>query len=450
MENVVRRIVIEKLHDLYDYDIAFDKGGISLITGPNGYGKTTLLKIIKNAFSVNFWYFYDLLFKSIEIYFGDDTKLVLNKVVSTDEIKELDISDDRVKATFSLSDEEQYVVHITHYDKNSNILCQTTLDTNRFLSILKFSTRVRDLAHSREIPSDAKFSIQISEKELAYVSERDFDGQFMELRMFAQDHNCLSIQAQRIFKNNSVLPSNQKEEKSEYVITQLADLVKQMYQEQKNIYAEKSQQIDSTFVQRLINNSDEPYSKDVYQEKILCLKSKIASFEKYGLVEKNYDLVEDYRDDLMGTLSLQIDDLANKFSVYDEFYGKLERFDKFVSGKGLSNKRMVLDSKFGITFMSDNGLIIPLEDLSSGEQNLVILYYRLVFETNENTLLLVDEPENSMHVEWLRQMLDDYKEIEKAQGCQMVIATHSPIFINDNWEIAFDLYGGSYQDFMES
>ena len=79
MENVVKHIVINKLYDIYDYDIPFDRGGVALITGPNGFGKTTLLEIIKNALSVNFWYFYDLLFQSIDIYLGDDTLLSFKK-----------------------------------------------------------------------------------------------------------------------------------------------------------------------------------------------------------------------------------------------------------------------------------------------------------------------------------------------------------------------------------
>ena len=40
MANVVRRVVIDGLYDNYNYDITFHKGGITLITGPNGFGKT--------------------------------------------------------------------------------------------------------------------------------------------------------------------------------------------------------------------------------------------------------------------------------------------------------------------------------------------------------------------------------------------------------------------------
>lgn len=450
MENVINRIVINKLYDIYDYDIPFDRGGVALITGPNGFGKTTLLEIIKNALSVNFWYFYDLLFQSIVIYLGDGTRLDFNKTMSSNGVREVAYSDDEVHATFSFSDDIPNEVIITHCDKNSKILSQALLDPDKFFELLKYSPRLYNLAHNKVVQTNSTFSFELTKEDLAFLSEKDFKGQFMELRMFSQEHDCLSIQAQRIFKKQKGLISDNNSVQNEYVISQLADNVKLMYQKQNNIYAERSQQIDSTFVQRLIDNSHEPYSKEVYQEKIAVLKSKIASLEKYGLVEKNYKLVEDYRDDLIGTLSLQIDDLASKFSVYDDFYSKLECFDKFVSGKGFYNKRMILDSKYGITFMSENGRVIAPQLLSSGEQNLVILYYRLVFETNNNTLLLVDEPENSMHVEWLQKMLPDYLEMESTLGCQMIIATHSPTFINGHWDIAYDLYGGSYQDWLES
>ena len=138
--------------------------------------------------------------------------------------------------------------------------------------------------------------------------------------------------------------------------------------------------------------------------------------------------------------------MFEKIDVYERFYQQLSLFNQFVNGKGLSNKKMVLNEHDGISFRSDSGRIVPIHKLSSGEQNLVILFYRLVFETEPNTLLLIDEPENSLHVEWLQKMLSDYLVMESNLGCQMIIATHSPTFINGNWDIAYDLDGGSYQN----
>lgn len=438
MANVIDRIVIEKLYDIYDYDITFDRGELSLLTGPNGYGKTTILNIVRNALDLNMWYFYKLLYSSILIYWGDGTILSVKKtVVPTSHIVH-GIFDEELVVEYS--DVNEFEVKISHVDRSGKSLATTTLNSHRLNSLLdrypSGSGRREFGAHSRyALENDARLSIV----------DRELRMGFGELRMFARQCNCMYVQAQRLFENNREIRHEEYDPKDKYTVTYLAEKVKEMYREEQRKYVEKSQQIDSTFIQRLIEDTHATYTREQYQKKLDGLKQKIANFEKYGLLDK-YNLVEDYNDDLGNVLSMHIDDMNDKFGVYDKFYDKLERFDKFVSGKGLSNKTMKLDSEDGITFKSDSGRIIPLHKLSSGEQNLVILYYRLVFETNNETLVLMDEPENSIHVEWLKEMLNDYLEVVNKLKCQMIIATHSIPFIDGHWDIAYDLFKKSYQD----
>ena len=40
-------IQFEKLFGRFDYDIIFNSEGLTIITGPNGYGKSTILKSIE-------------------------------------------------------------------------------------------------------------------------------------------------------------------------------------------------------------------------------------------------------------------------------------------------------------------------------------------------------------------------------------------------------------------
>ena len=95
----------------------------------------------------------------------------------------------------------------------------------------------------------------------------------------------------------------------------------------------------------------------------------------------------------------------------------------------------------GLTIKNTNGqLLSNLHKLSSGEQNLLILYYNLLFKTNGKTILLIDEPENSLHVAWQSKMLDDYISMSKMTGCQILFATHSPTFINGRWDLTTDLF----------
>lgn len=43
---MITRLVIEKLFGRFNYIVELDRNNITIITGPNGFGKTTILKII--------------------------------------------------------------------------------------------------------------------------------------------------------------------------------------------------------------------------------------------------------------------------------------------------------------------------------------------------------------------------------------------------------------------
>jgi len=73
---------------------------------------------------------------------------------------------------------------------------------------------------------------------------------------------------------------------------------------------------------------------------------------------------------------------------------------------------------------------IPLEDLSSGEKQIVSLFSKLFLEEKEY-FILFDEPELSLSVEWQKMLI---KDVLKAPSCHMLLCmTHSP-FIFDNLE----------------
>lgn len=81
-----------------------------------------------------------------------------------------------------------------------------------------------------------------------------------------------------------------------------------------------------------------------------------------------------------------------------------------------------------------------MHKLSSGEQNLIILYFFLLFKAKKGMCVCLDEPEISMHVAWQETMLKDLKNIAKAFGIQLIIATHSIDFINGDWDDCVDLF----------
>lgn len=428
MANVVRRVVIDGLYDNYNYDITFHKDGVTLITGPNGYGKTTVLNIIKNALEQNFFYFYELLFKGIVLYFDDNENGPRLKITKVKPKQEYLFDEDTV---------HDLVIEFFNSDVEKPTDC--------FKIDQEFWGRRGEIFRSRYHDREYAFI----DEEFDYLHRRQLRSSyevrqhFNNFQLFLNDKNCLFIKEQRIFSSSY---SGDKEEK--YTIMQLAEDLKKRYALQKSRYTDEGQKIDSSFVERLLGRLYKEYEADEYRHKITALEKIVGEYKRFDLIS-NYSFVGKFDEYFKPALSLYLDDMFKKIGVYDDFFRQLSLFNRFVNGKGLSNKVMILDEKNGISFKSDSGRVVPLQKLSSGEQNLVILYYRLVFETQPNTLLLIDEPENSMHVEWLEKMLADYFVMEGDLKCQMVIATHSPIFIGDNFDVAYDLCGGSYQDWLK-
>lgn len=62
-------IQIEGLFGRFDYTIAQKHGGITIITGPNGFGKSTILRMIDALSRGAFAFFYELDFGKLVVEF---------------------------------------------------------------------------------------------------------------------------------------------------------------------------------------------------------------------------------------------------------------------------------------------------------------------------------------------------------------------------------------------
>ena len=47
------------------------------------------------------------------------------------------------------------------------------------------------------------------------------------------------------------------------------------------------------------------------------------------------------------------------------------------------------------------------------------------------SILLLDEPENSLHIEWQHQLIDVIRKLNP--NSQLIISTHSPSIFGDGW-----------------
>jgi hypothetical protein len=68
------------------------------------------------------------------------------------------------------------------------------------------------------------------------------------------------------------------------------------------------------------------------------------------------------------------------------------------------------------------------DDLSSGQWNMLFTMLGLALTVQHESIILIDEPENSLHPDWQRRYIDLLGRIlENRRGCHVVVATHSPL-----------------------
>jgi predicted ATP-binding protein involved in virulence len=56
-------------------------------------------------------------------------------------------------------------------------------------------------------------------------------------------------------------------------------------------------------------------------------------------------------------------------------------------------------------------------------------------------LILIDEPELSLHVAWQVQFLKDLARVIKLSSFDVLLATHSPQIIDTRWDLTVELKG---------
>ncbi|WP_333997304.1 AAA family ATPase [Burkholderia cepacia] len=76
----------------------------------------------------------------------------------------------------------------------------------------------------------------------------------------------------------------------------------------------------------------------------------------------------------------------------------------------------------------NGGWVTVDDDLSSGQWNMLFTMLGLALTVRDESVILIDEPENSLHPDWQRRYIDLLGRIlDSRRGCHIVIASHSPL-----------------------
>ena len=114
---------------------------------------------------------------------------------------------------------------------------------------------------------------------------------------------------------------------------------------------------------------------------------------------------------------LTMKEITNK--VINEINGIFDILELDVKLKGFSK-----DEKTMPIFENSAGEEFDINDLSSGEKQLFLRTLSIKMLEPNNSIILIDEPELSLHPKWQQRIIEVYRKI--GENNQIIVATHSP------------------------
>ena len=423
----ISRLQIKNLYDQYNYDIDFnseEKEQITILTGPNGYGKTTILRILNSLNPKSLYYFYVIKFSEIIISFDNNTVLNITQNYKTEieSIFAVDYKDElekEVRFIWNKATGEP----LTHFVYNRTNI-EKARRTYKFLRGTYSRRKTFEDLTNRE-----KEEILLDNEEFnEYIAKANGQEQFL---MQLETLRSCYIPSNRIY-------NEAHEENEKLPIEKVCEALMAEMKTAKYDYLIHSQRIDSIFIKKVLGSIYEDCSISSYNELKAEVESQMNTAAEYKLAEKVE--IPEYNEENKAVLFAYLKGLKEKFSKISTISKKTELFQEMLTSKGFANKSIEISPQHGFRIKSDNGDIIDGYKLSSGEQNEIIMLYRLIYEVPDQGLLLIDEPENSLHVAWQKTIVDDMKEIASVKHLQIIIATHSPSIVSKGISMTKDLY----------
>lgn len=437
---MLEKLFVKKLFGLFDNEINFRDGGITVIVGQNGCGKTTMLHILNAIFSKNHSQLFQYQFDYIEL-------TIPNHVLKIEVIDEY------------LKDEEVTIKSLKYY-VDSRALEKCYRENSKINSP---SFWIRAIPSLRRRSGNTFYDMRegevltLSEVIDAYFDElpeeikNDIIAMPNEVQELIRDLQIELITTERLkriyrddeYRGMEFIQKFAVEECSE----ELRNNIKNILSE----YANTSQKLDEQFPSKILKaiKKHEQFSEVELKDNIQRIDELRKKHVKAGVLEENNDKFLDINPEVLdestaAILTIYYQDMKIKLDSLNSISDRIVLFKNMIANKFGTNKEISISKDSGIIILQKpSNKNVELRFLSSGEQQELVLLYNLIFKGEKEKLILIDEPEISLNVSWQREFLDDMKKIVKMNGFSILIATHSPQIINDNWGLVESL--GDYE-----
>lgn len=428
----LREIAVTGLNDSLRYNIRLNGDGLTLLTGPNGYGKTSILRLIDGIFSRSIVPLVNVLYQTVTLRMNDEVNISVEKeIVEPDNVCKLTFVVGRVGK--KKSQRQTVSFPLDEFDEESTYLFAPDLD--RFIQRLEMDGIVNRVAANRwrtrqgEILTREQVFRRFVRGKQDILRERIMPDWFVAETV---KYPTQFVNAQRL---NAV--------DSQSAVGSIASGIQKEIQNARNEYGDKNSLLDQDFTKLILSDTE---LKEVSREELTVKLHELSDlWDRYKALSLLGDtatipIAPNLPEGRLPIATAYVERMFEKLKAFEDIERRLTTFSALINEHFELGKYVEFNRERGISVRTENGRPIPLERLSSGEQHLLVLFGSLLFGQNRACLVLIDEPELSLHPAWQKSFLTSIERIKEVVNVDFIMATHAPALVAEHQDLMIDLW----------
>ena len=291
---MLKCLKIEQLFGRFDYTIELQKTPITILTGPNGFGKSTILKIIDAISATNILFFYKLSFKKITVTFTDDSIFSMEQKERNGKLPDLYINGERFPVDIIVSNR----IHIPWLHRVS---------PGEWIDFRTREKITRDQIVFHIFDSDDSVQDVLEFSEISAKDAKKYSGIIQNTKSAAQ--KCGNV---RLISEQRLIRKERDEDDDEQIVDVISQLPKKMRAKISELtanYSKAANSLDSSYPQRLLSTEDGLSSKHEFEMKMKAANDKFAKLSKYDLVDLDFIKSVNYKDEFAKALKVYFEEL---------------------------------------------------------------------------------------------------------------------------------------------
>ena len=446
----LKKVFVGGLFGRFDYCIDFaengrGESGITIVTAPNGYGKSTILRLIDDLLGGRYAQLSRTSFENLVVETADKNGVMVERTTKSadNDSQEIDLKFTRLNSKTSWKititpisdpeiDDDFGASHATTFMQMDRIV-------ERDLGLRRIGPREWRDPNDGRIYNREQLAMLVEDHQAGGGQNRRSEPEW--LKTFRTSLSVLYIPANRL--RAAIRASGPRRPRGGEMVEVISDRVLDQIRRFNARYAAIGRELEQDFPSRVIEaiGSKETIEHGEIVRLMDHVRRRESEYQELGLLSE----IQTRRVSLaikdpsaLLVLGIYLRDIERKLESLKETAERLRIFIETLNSM-LLFKQLRVAPDIGFQLIGGDGKTIPLRSLSSGEQHLIVLLGEIVFGSVESSVVLLDEPEISFHPDWQERFPDVLAKVVKINRCMIIMATHSPTLIKDEWDSVVEL-----------